>query len=130
MQRALYIIAFLAAAMLSGTKAFAMDDAAFCATVTAEANSENSSAPYEIDAATKGAGATFDCAAKKFDSKRTVNLNLADLTAGWQDTLTEAWSKVFCSEPAWKDGIAAGWVVNGDYTFADGTVFVATVKCP
>jgi hypothetical protein len=130
MQRIIFIIAFLALTTLAGSKAFALDEAGFCALVTAETASENKDAPYEIDAVTKGAGATFDCAAKTFESKRAISLKQSDLDAGWQDKLSAGWSQTFCADADWHAGVAAGWVVNGHYTFADGSEFVVTVKCP
>jgi hypothetical protein len=130
MHRILLSTAFVALTLVGGSRAFALDDAAFCSTVTTEANDENKSAPYDIDAVTKGAGAQFDCAGKSFTSNRALSVNQGDLAAGWQDKLTAAWSQAFCADASWSEGVKGGWTVTGHYTFKDGSVYDVVAKCP
>ena len=130
MKLAIFGAAFLVAAGLAGSDAFAMDDAAFCTQVKTVVDSENAKGSYDIDAVTKAVGANYDCGTKSVEFKRTIAATQDQMKEGWRDLLLSQWNQLLCADPSSKEAVQSGWTLTDTFTLTDGVTYSAKANCP
>jgi len=101
---------------------------AFCSTVTAYSIKVNKDVPMMLDRLTRLEGVKVDCAAKIFEFKKFMSIEMAKLRTGWQQLQQDQWNRNYCRGTN-LGAVKFGWIIRHTMKFADGKVHRMDANC-
>jgi len=104
-------------------------DEMMCDMASQVAAQSNAVGPIPIDTDTTQERVDVNCETKTILTHLSRKDTAASQPAGWQEMWQQKLSMVYCSDPATREVIAAGWTLAESTTFADGVVFEIKAVC-
>jgi hypothetical protein len=108
----------LAAALLLGDPALAVNSEQTCQAATLMARAVNADIGVWLDRQTRNDGVDVICPIRTVRFKRF--LNLRTLEADWRQRRQEDWSRANCADRVWRPAIDEGWIIMASFTTASG----------
>jgi hypothetical protein len=112
------------------SRAFAFDEAAFCAEMKQAAERRRADIGTMLDQVTRMDGIAVLCGMRIVTFYKFLNIGPNALRDGWKERKQKQWDAIYCTNAAWLDAIRSGWTVSAVETFVEGTRIYIDAKCP